>query len=205
MISFYDIFGYCTQTIQGADILAYSNTETPSLVYLPDFLKGDVAQNSWFPPDTEERRSASGAWMQKTLDAAAHSALFEETFNAAASAHPDITSWGIIGYCWGGKMVAVLGGRDTKVKAAVSTSPAMVDASDAEKVKIPFMMLASKDEPADDVKKFGEALTVIKHIETFDDQAHGWMSARAELDKEKIKAEYERGYKLAVDFFNAHL
>lgn len=31
------------------------------------------------------------------------------------------------------------------------------------------------------------------------------MSARAELNDEKVKSEYERGYKLAVDFFNAHL
>lgn len=102
-------------------------------------------------------------------------------------------------------MVAILGGKDTKVKAGVSTSPAMVEASDAEKIKIPMMMLASMDEPADAVKQFGEALTGPKQIEIFGDQVHGWMSARAELSDQKVKSEYERGYKLAVDFFNAHL
>lgn len=205
IISFYDIFGYFPQTVQGADILAYSNSENPSIVFMPDFLKGNTAQMAWFPPDTDEKKAASGAWMKDTLDAAGHSALFEETLQAATSAHPEITSWGVIGYCWGGKMVAMLAGRDTKVKAGVSTSPAMVEASDAEKIKVPMMMLASKDEPADAVKQFDEALKVTKRVETFGDQVHGWMSARADLNDDRVKSEYERGYKLAVDFFNAHL
>lgn len=102
-------------------------------------------------------------------------------------------------------MVALLAGSDAKIKAGVSTSPAMVDPADAEKIKVPIMMLASQDEPADAVKQFGDALKVTKQIETFGDQVHGWMSARAELNDEKVKSEYERGYKLAVDFFNAHL
>lgn len=102
-------------------------------------------------------------------------------------------------------MVALLAGSDAKIKAGVSTSPAMVDPADAEKIKVPIMMLASQDEPADAVKQFGEALKVTKQVETFGDQVHGWMSARAELNDEKVKSEYERGYKLAVDFFNAHL
>lgn len=205
IISFYDIFGFYPQTVQGADILAYSNTEQPSLVLVPDFLKGDCAQMAWYPPDTEEKKTTAQNWMKKNLDAAGHSALLDETLDAATNAHPDVTSWGVIGYCWGGKMVALLGGRDTKVKAGVSTSPAMVDPDDAKKIKVPMMLLASKDEPAEAVKNFGEALTVAKQVETFNDQVHGWMSARADLDDAKVKSEYERGYKLSVDFFNTHL
>lgn len=81
----------------------------------------------------------------------------------------------------------------------------MVDSSDAEKVVIPMMVLASKDEPVEEVKKYGEKLTVKNHIETFDDQLHGFMSARADLKDEKVKKEYERGYRLALQFFHEHL
>lgn len=67
------------------------------------------------------------------------------------------------------------------------------------------MLLASKDEPAEDVKKFEAALKVEKHVETFPDQIHGWMTARSDLEVEKNKAEYERGYKTALGFFGKHL
>jgi dienelactone hydrolase len=84
---------------------------------------------------------------------------------------------------------------------AASAHPAMVDPADAEGMKIPFAMLASGDEPADDVKKFEDALTVPKHVEIFGDQIHGWMAARSDLSNDRVKAEYERGYKTVLTFF----
>ena len=87
----------------------------------------------------------------------------------------------------------------------MQTSPSDVDAEDAKKVTIPMMMLASKDEPADAVKAYGEALTVPKHVETFETQIHGWMSARADLADAKVREEYERGYRLALGWFNKYL
>lgn len=54
----------------------------------------------------------------------------------------------------------------------------MVDPKEAEGITIPLCMLASKDESPEDVKKFGDALKGEKHIETFNDQIHGWMGAR---------------------------
>ena len=44
-----------------------------------------------------------------------------------------------------------------------------------------------------------------KHVETFEDQVQGFMSARSDLNEDKSKAEYERGYELALDFFHDHL
>ena len=102
-------------------------------------------------------------------------------------------------------MTSLLAGKSTAFKAAVQTSPAMVDPADAEKVQIPMMMLASKDEPENDVKAYDEKLTVAKHVETFSDQVHGFMSARGDLNDSKGKAEYERGYQLALEFFHKHL
>lgn len=81
----------------------------------------------------------------------------------------------------------------------------MVDPADAEDVKIPTMLLASKDEPVDDVKKFEDTLKVPKHVETFKDQIHGWMAARSDLEDPRVREEYERGYKTVLEFFGKHL
>lgn len=66
-------------------------------------------------------------------------------------------------------------------------------------------MLASKDEPAEDVKKFEANLKGEKHVEIFGDQIHGWMAARANLEDERVVSEYERGYKTLLEFFSKHL
>jgi hypothetical protein len=49
----------------------------------------------------------------------------------------------------------------------------MVDPSEATSIEIPLCMLASGDEPADEVKKFEENLKGEKHVEIFGDQIHG--------------------------------
>jgi dienelactone hydrolase len=106
-------------------------------------------------------------------------------------------------YCWGGKVVALTAKADTNpFSIAASVHPAMVDPSDAEGLKIPFIMLASGDEPAEDVKKLEDALKVPKHVEIFGDQIHGWMAARGDLSNDRVKAEYERGYAKLLDFFS---
>ena len=59
-----------------------------------------------------------------------------------------------------------------------TAAAAMVDPSDARGITIPLCMLASRDEDANAVEEFGEALTGPRHIETFGDQVQGWMAAR---------------------------
>lgn len=81
----------------------------------------------------------------------------------------------------------------------------MVDAADAEGINIPTALLASGDEPAEDIKKFEAALKVPHHVETFEDQIHGWMGARADLSDDRVKSEYERGYKTLLTFYGQHL
>ena len=81
----------------------------------------------------------------------------------------------------------------------------MVDPGDAEGIAIPLCLLASKDEPEKDVKVFEGKLKGEKHVELFGDQIHGWMAARADLGDERVKAEYERGYKTLLEFFAKYL
>jgi len=111
-----------------------------------------------------------------------------------------------VGFCWGGKIVSLTTSTtSTPFKAGAECHPAMVDPSDATNIKIPLCMLASGDEPAEDVKKFEANLNGEKHVEIFADQIHGWMAARADLDDGRVKAEYERGYKTLLEFFAKHL
>ena len=85
--------------------------------------------------------------------------------------------------------------------AAAAVHPATVDPSNAKGIKTPLCMLASRDEDATAVKKFGEALTGPKHIETFGDQVHGWMAARGDLEDERVRG----GYQVLLDFYHRYL
>ena len=177
---FYDIFGFKDQIIQGADI-------------------------SWYPPNTDEKQSKLGEWFGRN-GPPAHLPRVQPTMSAIKEKYPNISTWGMMGYCWGGKCVSLIAGKpNTAFKAAVQTSPAMVSPEDAEKVGIPMCMLASKEEPAEDVKKYEEALKVKKHVETFSTQLHGFMSARGDLKDDECKKEYERGYKVALTFFHDNM
>jgi len=81
----------------------------------------------------------------------------------------------------------------------------MLDPADAVGISIPFCMLASKDENKEHVKAFGEALEGEKVIHTFDDQIHGWMAARSNLDDDRVVEEYRRGYSVLLEFFGTNV
>ena len=81
----------------------------------------------------------------------------------------------------------------------------MVEPNDGKGISIPICMLPSGDENQEDIKGFQEALTVPNYIETFADQVHGWMAARADLEKENVKKAYERGYSVVLGFFHKYL
>lgn len=66
----------------------------------------------------------------------------------------------------------------TPFTVGAEAHPALVDPEDAKHIKIPVVILPSKDEDADDIKAFQKNLTVENHVETFSDQIHGWMGAR---------------------------
>lgn len=76
----------------------------------------------------------------------------------------------------------------------------MVDPNDAKGITIPLALLASQDEDADAVKAFEKELPGEGYFDRFDDQVHGFMAARGDLKDEKVRSEYERGYKALLDF-----
>lgn len=102
-------------------------------------------------------------------------------------------------------MISITSGSDSPWSVGIQSSPARVDAQDAEKITIPQLMLASMNEPADAVKAFDAALKTPHRVEIFSDQIHGFMSARADLKDPRVQEEYDRGYKIALDFLAEHL
>ncbi|KAI1806920.1 Alpha/Beta hydrolase protein [Daldinia bambusicola] len=205
IVTIFDIFGYYPQTLQGADILATSDHAQQYRVFIPDWFAGEPAPLEWFPPDTEEKQKNLGAFFQKNSPPSV-AAKVPDYVSAVAAKYPEIKTWAILGFCWGGKVVSLVTSKpDTVFKAAVEAHPAMVDPADATNIQVPLALLASKDENPEDVKKFEQNLKGPKYVETFGDQIHGWMAARSDLDNERVKAEYIRGYETVLKFLSKNL
>jgi dienelactone hydrolase len=203
ILMIYDIFGFKDQILQGADILAHSDKEHQYQIYMPDFFDGVYI--SQFPPETDAQKAELGKFFENQANPQKAQKRIPECLKAAEQDNSNIKTWGVIGYCWGGKMVSLASGSGTPFKVGAQTSPAMVDPADAEKISIPMCVLASKDENASDIKKYEQNLKGPKLVEIYDSQVHGWMSARGALkDKECLK-EYERGYKTVLTFFHDNL
>ena len=121
------------------------------------------------------------------------------------SKRSSISEWGILGYCWGGKIVNLISQEGTPFKAAASCHPAMVDANDAAGVTIPFAMLPSKDESKEDVEKWQKAIKVKNIVQWWPEQVHGFMAARGDLNDPAVKGDYEKAYSLLLNFFHENM
>lgn len=110
-----------------------------------------------------------------------------------------------MGFCWGGKVTNFVSGDNSPFKAAAIAHPAMVDPNDGPNVKIPMLVLPSKDEPKDDVDKYASALKVPHKVEWYNDQVHGFLGARGDLNDKSVVADYEKGYKSILTWFHEHL
>jgi len=201
IVVIFDIFGYFDQTLQGADILSTSDKQKYK-VYMPDWFEGKPCPIEIFPPDNDEKKEKLGKFFE-TFPPPKIAGKVPSFVDAIKAKDSSISKFGILGFCWGGKVAALSVKADNNpFSVAASAHPAMVDPADAQGMTVPFAMLASGDEPAEDVKKFEEALGgVKKHVEIFKDQIHGWMAARSNLEDERVKSEYERGYKTVLKFF----
>lgn len=173
---------------------------------MPDFWGSNPASMGWYPPVRDEQKTEFQNWFQDNTPPAKHLPLVPQIITSTENVFPEAKTWGVLGYCLGGKMVSVLGGQEkTLFKVRLQTSPALIDVNDAKAVKIPMCLLVSKDENAELVSKYNDALQAPHHLETFSDQIHGFMSARADLKDSRVKEEYERGYTLALKWFHDNL
>jgi len=206
IILIYDIFGFGPQILQGADILAHTSSKHHYRVLIPDFLIGNLADPAWFPPDTLEKRKAMGGYFGPQGPANADTMLAKLLGVVDAIKKSDsVKKLGVVGYCWGAKIVSLSCAADTPFAAGVELHPSGLATADAPKITVPLCMLASEDEAADDVKAFGDALTVPKLVERYEGAPHGWMTSRGDLNDPKGKADYERGYSTVLKFFHDHI
>ncbi|KAL9097389.1 MAG: hypothetical protein Q9165_000284 [Trypethelium subeluteriae] len=212
LLILYDIFGYYPQTLRGADILASS----AYLTIMPDFFDGHPAEYSWYPPSSPEKEEnlntflAGPAETQKTLSRLwSLKASLELLF-------PSISSWALLGYCWGGYVAFYAASRSEKPFATcVHLHPGFPSPEVAAKIAVPVLVLNSRDEIGEEERPpFEEALgqdvgdgKEIKdrsRILTFEAMEHGWMSARANLEDESVRQGYERGYEIVREWLQEH-
>lgn len=170
---------------------------------MPDFFNGEPADIAWFPPTcTTHEQNLDNFFQTKAVPEITLSklpAIVAEGNKLAASGQFD--SWSILGYCWGGKIACLASMQASSVfKAAIQCHPAMLASQDAHSVTVPMAVLASKDENRKDVRSFCNNLRVPNFVETFPTQIHGWMAARSNLQDPMVRKEYERGYRITLDF-----
>ncbi|KAL9054069.1 MAG: hypothetical protein Q9162_004398 [Coniocarpon cinnabarinum] len=203
----FDIFGFYPQTLQGADILATGDKEQHYSVFMPDWFDGKPADISWYPPQTEDHGKKLGEFFSNQGAPAKTVARVPKVLDELQQRYPDIKTWGIIGMCWGGKVVNLVSQNQSRFKAAVSAHPAMVDPSDAPGVTIPFLMLPSQGEEQKDVDAWKSKVSGgVKHdVIWFKDQVHGFMAARSDLDDKNVAAAYEKAYLAAMNWFHDYV
>lgn len=199
----YDIFGFSSQTKQVCDKLADAGFN----VAMPNFLK----DNQWlvedYPPkDMSELRawfSSAGDW-----DTSVHA-----PFKAAVAhmkEHMGAEVFVVAGFCWGGYIsmkVAALG-PESGVKATGCVHPALLTPELAEEVKVPMLIMPSRDDPDHtpvkevlDKKPFGDKCLYRR----FDDMHHGFCSARGDWTIPEQAAKASEAIDTFVKFFKANL
>ncbi|KAF8540085.1 hypothetical protein BDD12DRAFT_917176 [Trichophaea hybrida] len=199
----YDIFGLdFPQTLQGVDIISSS---TSTLAIVPDLFHGSPMPISNYPPDTPEKSAALRAFFSGPAAPPKTVAAIKELLPVMKETYPGVQKWGLVGYCWGGKIVALLSGEGTEFVASAQIHPAMLDPEDGGRIVVPHFCLATRDEDKDVVEAFkarvqgkegvvGEKSLVMRWEGTF----HGFMAARADLEDKENLEYYEKGYKKLV-------
>jgi dienelactone hydrolase len=147
----YDVFGLYIQSLQGADILASGYVQTPDTagdfqVFMPDFFGEHPQDMANFPPKTPRQFAAIKAFMEGPAYPPKSAALVGPLLDAIRRDHPEIESWAICGFCWGGKVATLLSRQGTIFKAAAQCHPSLLELEDAKKVSIPMCVLPSMDE-----------------------------------------------------------
>ncbi|KAJ2564946.1 hypothetical protein GGH95_004521 [Coemansia sp. RSA 1836] len=193
----YDVFGFHPNVLQLCDILGGLGF----YVVLPDLLRGSPLKLADLgnPELLGNFMRTAGSW--ETNKPAFVQGL-EHLHGSGA------TSVGLIGFCWGAKIVvSALEELDGFVGGAI-VHPAMIKSDDFGKVKAPLMALPSKDE---DMEMFKNGFAELKankpfgaqcRLESFQDMTHGFCGARGDWTDPAIAKRANDAIKFLVIFFN---
>ncbi|KAF7723846.1 hypothetical protein EC973_001571 [Apophysomyces ossiformis] len=190
----YDIMGLHNNTKQFCDVLAGQGYK----VVMPDFFRG----KPWDIKNIGDRKAVV-AWLSRvgTIDKVAPEIAGVREWLKGQG----VTSAGIVGFCWGGKIGVQIAGIDRFFGGFTMIHPVNIDPKDAEKAQAPILALPSRDEP--DMTAFMEVLkkkpfaAQCKH-HRFDDMHHGFAAARGNWSDELNRKRATEAIQLTVDFFN---
>jgi hypothetical protein len=116
---------------------------------MPDFWGDNPQDLSNFPPKTPAQiKKIQDFFITGPGNLERSQLLIMPMFEAIRSKHPEIKSWAIMGFCWGGKITALFSQSGTPFKASAQCHPSLLDIADANKITIPMVMLPSMDEEA---------------------------------------------------------
>jgi len=200
----YDIFGFSSQIKQGADILAA--TDPGHVVVMPDFFKGSPMDTKNYPPDTDEKKKLIGDFFKGPAAPPKNVELAGEIMQALKKSEKfsTVEKWAVVGFCWGGKVATQLAIQTDYFISSAQCHPAMLETKDIAALKIPHLLLASKEEDKETVNECGRILGEKgdkSNSERYSDMIHGWMAARANLENGDERSGFEEGYKDLVSFF----
>jgi dienelactone hydrolase len=79
-------------------------------VFIPGFLGNDLADPSWFPPNSKEKQMAMGRFFGPKGPANAGVMLekLKSVVEKIKEENSAITAFGVMGYCWGAKVSLAL-------------------------------------------------------------------------------------------------
>ncbi|KAL2001667.1 hypothetical protein VTN02DRAFT_1420 [Thermoascus thermophilus] len=202
----YDIFGFYPQTLLGADRLS---EHLDALTLVPDLFEGTQADINWLPMDTPEKQQAFQKFFSEVAAPQKNVEKLVAIVTECKKKYPNVEKWAVLGLCWGGKLAALVSGQQSLFNVSGQAHPSFLDTNDARNMTIPHVVLASPDESKEEIADYKAALEartdIGSEVETYGTMFHGWMGARANLEDEANKKEFERGYKQIATFFGKYL
>lgn len=206
IIVIYDIFGFKSNTLQGADILAqwpYTNPNKEYYkVFMPDFFEGNTMQEEWYTPTSNEEEKAKAAnWWATQGSPAKTVERMPKVITELKKKYPEIKEWGVLGFCWGGKVVSLLTLEKSLFKSAATAHPAFPLPGKASEVTVPILLLPTSGEKKELVDEWVGELKVKNEVMRFDDQKHGFMAAKGDLNDPLVAKGYWEGYLKVLYWF----
>jgi len=191
IVCVYDIFGFWNQTQIGADTIA---EVLNAKVFMPDFFQPHAPfPPSRHPPKNDDDKKALQDFFGGPAEIGKSTTKLADFGKALRS--DGFKQVLVYGFCWGGKVTMKAGATDVFDAIAV-VHPAMVDAKDAEVIRVPLALYPSNDEPAEECEKVMKVLSTKpfaakNSFKIYSNMFHGWAAARANLDDPENLKEYD--------------
>lgn len=194
-----DVFGWKRPLVRKlADKIAAEGF----VAVVPDFFKGDPIKPYPYPTMEEALK-----WIEShPFESAAEDTLASIT----ALKKNGIQSVGIAGFCYGGKIGAMLA-KDSVTDAIVILHPGRVTNDEIKSVKTPFAILAAEFDDNCTLEQVEEYKTILESqkdveflVKVFKGQHHGWAIRYDESDKQSFTPAYEAQAD-TLSWFKKHL